>query len=104
MSMGMLRNIVGTCFQDGGDFFVMFTIRRNPDFNPTADDSNVGLKERESLIVKIIQENPHITAKELATRLHTTTRTAERIFHQLKSCEKIRREGGKRFGYWVVIK
>ena len=120
----------------GGDFFVMFTIRRNPGFNPTGDNShvgvegenvglettnvglgvgleaenvgldgrNVGLKEGESLIVKIIQENPHITAKELATRLHTTTRTAERIFHQLKSCEKIRREGGKRFGYWVVIK
>ena len=102
----------------GGDFFVMFTIRRNPDFNPTAADStvgvegdivgleapNVGLEEEGNAILKIIQENPHITAKELATRLHITTRTAERIFHQLKSCEKIRREGGKRFGHWVVMK
>ncbi|MBR5077909.1 MAG: putative DNA binding domain-containing protein [Victivallales bacterium] len=67
------------------------------------ESKNVVLPQDRIGILQMIQENPHITAKELATKLHTTTRTAERIFRQLKQSGKIRREGSDRYGHWIVL-
>ena len=67
------------------------------------ENKNVVLPHDRIVILQMILENPHITAKELATKLHTTTRTAERIFRQLKQSGKIRREGSDCYGHWIVI-
>ena len=60
-------------------------------------------EDKNRIILRIIRETPHITTNELASKLHTTTRTAERILRHLKQIGKIKREAGKRFGYWVVL-
>ena len=113
----------------GGDFFLKFTIYRNPNFNPMSDSqesqvknvgvgpSNVGVgpsnagvgpsnvggeKDNFTIVFQLLQEKSHTTAKELAIKLHTTTRTAERLLRQLKQRGKIRCEGSDRYGHWVV--
>ena len=107
----------------GEDFFVKFTVYRNPNFDPMDDiyavalensgvgvngdgvgvnGDGVGVNRDRSCILRMIQENPHITAKELASRLHMTTRNAERIFRQLKQCGVIRREGSGKNGQWII--
>ena len=128
----------------GGDFYLKFTIYRNPDFDPMdeshgvhvgdvgveqqsvgleqqnvgleadnvgLEQQNVGLEQqnvglgqcKEEVVLHILRENPQATARDLAIRLHTTTRTAERILRGLKQIGKIRRESGKRYGHWVVL-
>ena len=107
----------------GGDFYLKFTIYRNPDFDPMDEShkhhvGDVGLERRdvgletcnvgigqckEKVVLHVLSENPQATARDLAIRLHTTTRTAERILRGLKQSGKIRRESGKRYGHWVII-
>ena len=72
--------------------------------NVGLESHDVGLEQNKAVILSLIQENPRATAKELATKLHITTRTEERIFQQLKLIGKIKREGGKRYGHWIILK
>ncbi len=72
--------------------------------NVGLETNSVGVNQGKShFILQILRDHPQTTAKELATLLHTTTRTAERILRQLKQCGKIKREDGKRFGHWVIL-
>lgn len=72
--------------------------------NVGVETNSVGVNQDKShFILQILHEHPQTTAKELATLLHTTTRTAERILRQLKQCGKIKREGSDRFGHWVIL-
>ena len=72
--------------------------------NVGVEDKNVGVKQdKNGVILHILHDNPHTTAKELAIKLHTTTRTAERILRQLKQSGKIKREGSDRFGHWIIL-
>ena len=66
------------------------------------ETGNVGVEDKTAILC-IIGDNPHITAKELAIKLHITARTAERIFRQLKQNGKIKREGSDRYGHWIII-
>ena len=70
--------------------------------NVGVEANDVGVEDNTAILC-IIRDNPHITTKELATKLHITTRSAERIFRQLKQSGKIRREGSDRHGHWVII-
>ena len=62
------------------------------DFQPQnvgVEPSDVGgEKDNFIIVLQLLQEKPHTTAKELAIKLHTTTRTAERLLRQLKHREK----------------
>lgn len=62
---------------------------------------NFGTKE-ELEIVQLIKENPSITQKELQQRTGISLGTIKRILPKLQEKGIIDREGGKRFGKWIV--
>ena len=49
-----------------------------------------------------IKENPQITIPELSSILNVTDRTVERQISKLKEIGLIKREGGRKKGYWIV--
>jgi ATP-dependent DNA helicase RecG len=67
-------------------------------------DVREDLTERQKKILEIIKLNYSISAKELSIKLKNHDRTIERDLEKLKSKKIIKREGGDRGGYWIVIK
>ena len=94
-----------------GTFFRVADSQESQAIDVGVASSNVGVERNDvgvgqdkySVILSILREKPHTTAKELATQLHTTTRTTERILRQLKQCGRIKREGSDRYGHWVIL-
>ena len=107
----------------GGDFYLKFTVYRNQDFNPMAEETPCGKirgntvseavgdrvgdrvgdnRCRESVILGLLSGDSGISAKEISFRLHVSTRTVERILRQLKQSGKIDRVGSARSGQWIV--
>ena len=111
----------------GGDFYLKFTVYRNQDFNPMAEETPCGKirgntvseavgdyagdhvgdhvgdnRCRESVILGLLSGDSGISAKEISFRLHVSTRTVERILRQLKKSGKIDRVGSARSGQWIV--
>lgn len=60
------------------------------------------IKNRRQEILNILKENPTITAKELSNILITSIRTVERDLTRLIEAGKIKYEGSKKDGRWVV--
>lgn len=63
---------------------------------------NVGINEQRA--IRIIAQDPKITATRLADILHVTVRQTERIFSSLRNAGIIRRVGANKNGYWEIIK
>lgn len=53
-------------------------------------------------IVQLIKENPSITQKEFQQRTGISLGTVKRILPKLQEKGIIVREGGKRFGKWII--
>ena len=53
------------------------------------------------MIVKM-KDNPRITQKELAEQLEVSRATIQRMIKSLSDKGALGREGGKRYGYWVI--
>ena len=64
-------------------------------------DGDVG-KTIDEQILQLLQVNPAILQKELATMLHLSDRTIERHIRQLKEQGKLTRIGGRQKGSWLV--
>lgn len=60
-----------------------------------------GTKE-EREIVRLIKENPFITQKELQQKTGISLGTVKRILPRLQENGILVREGGKRFGKWII--
>ena len=60
--------------------------------------------ERLNLIIKIINKNVNITVDEIANKLNVTRRTILRDMENLQKQNKIKRIGGRKTGYWEVVK
>ncbi len=58
----------------------------------------------ESIVLKLIEENPKITQKQIAEEIKKSERTVKTITVSLEEKGFIAREGGKRFGYWKILK
>jgi ATP-dependent DNA helicase RecG len=58
---------------------------------------------RESQIVKMIQENSRISLVQLAEKLSVTKRTIIRDVETMREKGTIKREGGAKTGYWKII-
>lgn len=65
------------------------------------DISNVGDDVGEK-ILKLLKQNPKLSAKKMADKLKISSRQTERIIAKLKSQGKIIRIGSARSGYWSV--
>ncbi len=63
----------------------------------------IGNNSRESRIVALIKENPHITTLELANKLGVSERTIKNVIKILVNNKTIKRLNGKRYGYWKII-
>jgi ATP-dependent DNA helicase RecG len=60
------------------------------------------LTERQKNILKHIEQNNTISAKEIAVLLQTTDRTIEREIQKLRILGVIERISGDRGGYWKI--
>lgn len=54
-------------------------------------------------VLSIIQKNPKITAEELSSIVGVTRRTIELSIRHLREKGLIKREGGRKNGYWKII-
>ena len=61
---------------------------------------NVGINETEGRAMRLIRENPRVTAASLATALSVEKRHAERIIAALKKKVGLRRRGSRKSGEW----
>ena len=59
----------------------------------------VGLAEK---IIELISDNSEIKMSEMAEKLEVTTRTIEREIKKLRESGRVKRVGGKRYGYWEI--
>lgn len=64
---------------------------------------NVGVNSTQRKILKLIEQNQHITQKEMASKLKTTVRTIERNINVLKEKEILQRIGTDKVRYWKII-
>lgn len=66
---------------------------------------NVGLQCDliELALLKIIKDNPKVTQKMLADTVHKSQRAIERATTRLQQKGYLKREGGKRYGQWIVL-
>jgi ATP-dependent DNA helicase RecG len=67
---------------------------------------NVGkeISEIQLQILSVIKENPKVTIGEIAKGIELTKRSVERNISQLKKMNYIERFGGRKFGYWKILK
>jgi ATP-dependent DNA helicase RecG len=63
-------------------------------------DVGKDLGEVQKLILRLIYSNPGMTIREMASRLNLTTRTIERNIAQMKKLGLLKRQNGKKGGYW----
>ncbi|MEA2013399.1 MAG: winged helix-turn-helix transcriptional regulator [Verrucomicrobiota bacterium] len=55
-------------------------------------------------IIKLIEENSHITTSEMATKLNISRRAVAKHISQLKEEKKLKRVGPDKGGHWEIIK
>ena len=68
--------------------------------NPNSiKDNNLS---RESVVLRLLKNNPHMTAEELADETSASIRTIKSVLKTLAEDKKIVRANGKRYGYWKV--
>jgi ATP-dependent DNA helicase RecG len=57
----------------------------------------------EDEILRLIQENPEITMHKISENFSITKRTVERIMSKLVNEKRIKREGSKKNGKWIIL-
>ncbi len=60
-------------------------------------------KETEQLILDMIAAQKDISMSVMAEQMGVSYKTVQRAINHLKESDRIRRNGGKRFGYWEII-
>lgn len=71
--------------------------------NDTLDGTlNVTLEE--NVVLNLLKQNPQITQKQISAEIKKSDRTVKRIILSLQEKQIVVREGGKRFGYWKILK
>lgn len=58
---------------------------------------------KETRIIKLMEDNPHIKTHEIAAQLDVSLRTVKSLISVLTKKGEIKREGGKKLGSWKVI-
>lgn len=62
-------------------------------------EENVGIK---NLVLAAIKDNPHISAREIASRIGFSQSQVERTVSQLKAEGKLIRTGSNKSGTWQI--
>ncbi len=72
--------------------------------NSVGNSVGNNLNKRETEILSLISDNSSITQEEIAEKLKITKRTVERNIQRLKDKNKLKRQGSRIKGVWVIIK
>lgn len=70
---------------------------------PTTKTTTKTTIEQEE-IIKIIAENPHISANEMAEKLNLTVDGVRYHLNKMRKAGLIRYEGSTKLGQWVIMK
>lgn len=62
------------------------------------------LSERQNIILDLIKENPLVTIPEMSLKIGVVIRTVKRDIEYLQAKGVIVREGGRKEGYWKILK
>ncbi len=89
--LNLLRSGAGTINGSKGEV--------NRDDNADNREDNA---DNQTLVMKAITRNPHLTVRQLATELPISKATVERTLKALQKIGKLRRVGGTR-GVWEII-
>ena len=71
--------------------------------NVTKDVTKDVTKERREFILTLINDNSEVTISELAAICGVSTRSIIRDIEHLKTEKLLRRTGGRKSGYWVIM-
>jgi len=63
---------------------------------------NVGVNEVQQKILRLLLENPHLTAQQLSDHIKITKRRIESNIKSLKELNLIERVGSDKNGHWIV--
>ena len=55
-------------------------------------------------ILDVMRGNPNVTTAEMSQRIGLTQRHILRLIKELTDKEVIRRDGGRRYGKWMILK
>ena len=81
--------------------FVIFMLRIIKEVLEENVGINVGIKD---LVLAAIKDNPHISAREIASKTGFSQRQVERTISQLKADGKLIRTGSNKSGSWQINK
>lgn len=83
-----------------GDITVKFTALQNSKVSKPHDDAlDDALEDR---VFAILKENPKAKQMDLINELNLSRATVQRTMKVLVEKGKIKRKGGKRYGYWEI--
>ena len=63
---------------------------------------NVALNDTDLAVLKLISNNPTISARDIAKKLRKTVRTIQRVQRELKKRRIIKRVGNVKTGHWII--
>lgn len=73
-------------------------------YRPYAEKTKENFSEMEQKVLNLIQENEHITIKNMAQKCLVSDRTIQRIINKLKNKNLIIRMGDNKTGKWQIVK
>ena len=92
------------------EFMVSATIRQHTDYSIEQDSDYNGVKDGvkehvdiQQVIVELLKNNNSLSAMDLAQKTGMGFRTVQRYLSQLQRKNLIKRVGGRKTGYWVVV-
>ena len=88
---------------DNGIIVTLYNMNYNDGIN---DGINVGQKlnttEKRNIILKLIEENENISAKQIVETINVSRPTIERDLKELKEQNKIEYIGSRKSGKWII--
>jgi ATP-dependent DNA helicase RecG len=82
-------------------FVVEFPI--HPAFLPVKIKKEKGLENGARKIISLLEEEAGLTIKKISKRLGISTRAVEKHLRSLKETGQLKRQGGRKSGWWKVI-
>ena len=65
---------------------------------------NIPVSDVETLVYNLISNQPNATRKEISARLGISVSKSYQVLAELKQKGLIKREGGRKLGYWIILK
>ena len=75
-----------------------------PEIEDVPKDVPKELSERQNIILDLIKENPLVTIPEMSLKTGVVARTVKRDIEYLQAKGVIVRKGGRKEGYWKILK